>query len=81
MLKLFQYIKSIRTDNSGISALSKSGDLIVDAIEKANMLNEQFHSVFTSESDDPIPYKGTSKQLQNKKICTRENISIIRKLK
>ena len=27
------------------------------------MLNEQFHSVFTSESDDPIPYKGTSKHL------------------
>ena len=25
------------------------------------MLNEQFHSVFTSESDDPIPDKGTSK--------------------
>ena len=59
--KLFQYIKSIRTDISGIAALSKGGDLIADAIEKANMLNEQFQSVFTSESDNPMPDKGTSK--------------------
>ena len=59
--KLFQYIKSIRTDNSGIPTLSNGGDLIADTIEKANMLNEQFQSVFTSESDDPIPDKGTSK--------------------
>jgi hypothetical protein len=31
-------------------------------MEKANMLNEQFQSVFTSKSDDPIPEKGTSKR-------------------
>jgi hypothetical protein len=34
---------------------------MADTIEKANMLNEQFQSVFTSEYDDPIPDKGTSK--------------------
>ena len=59
--KLFQYIKSTRTDNSGIAALCKGSDLIADTIEKADMLNEQCQSVFTSESDDPIPDKGTSK--------------------
>jgi hypothetical protein len=36
---------------------------MADTIEKANMLNEQFQSVFTSEYDDPIPDKGTSKHL------------------
>ena len=59
--KMFQYIKSNRTDNSGMTALCKGGDLIADTIEKANMLNEQFQSVFISASDDPIPDKSTSK--------------------
>ena len=58
--KLFQYIKSIRTDKSGIPALKKDGILTSDTIEKANILNEQFQSVFTSEPKDTIPDKGPS---------------------
>jgi hypothetical protein len=68
--KLFQYIKSIRTDNSGIPAPSKGGDLIADTVEKANMLNEQFQSVFTSKSNDPIPDKGTNKHTTTNHINT-----------
>jgi hypothetical protein len=47
--------------DSGIPTISKGGELTADTIEKANMLNEQLQSVFTSESDDPIPDKGTRK--------------------
>ncbi|KAK3090224.1 hypothetical protein FSP39_010191 [Pinctada imbricata] len=58
--KLYQYIKSIRTDKTGISTLKKEGITITDTKEKANILNEQFLSVFTHEPDDDIPDKGTS---------------------
>ena len=59
--KLFSYIKSMKTDNSGISALRKDGTLTNDNTEKANILNNQFERAFTTESPDiPIPDKGTS---------------------
>ena len=58
--KLFQFIKSIRSDKSCISALKKDGNLITDTTEKANILNDQFQSVFTSEPNDTIPDKGPS---------------------
>lgn len=58
--KLFQYIKSIRTDKSGIAALNKEGNTITETTDKANLLNEQFQSVFTPVTSDPIPDKGTS---------------------
>ena len=58
--KLFQYIKSIRTDKSGIAALKKDGNIITDTTGKANLLNEQFQSVFTPITEEPIPDKGNS---------------------
>ena len=39
--KLFSYIKGMKTDNSGISALRKDGNLTNDTTEKANILNNQ----------------------------------------
>ena len=59
--KLFSYIKGMKTDNSGISALRKDGILTNDTTEKANILNNQFERAFTTESlDIPIPDKGPS---------------------
>jgi hypothetical protein len=53
--KLFSFIKSLRTDNSGVAPLIKGGQLVADTKQKANILNEQFQSVFTTESMDNIP--------------------------
>jgi hypothetical protein len=40
--------------------LKKEGQLVADTKQKANILNEQFKSVFTTESIDNIPNKGVS---------------------
>jgi hypothetical protein len=48
------FIKSLRTDNSGVAPLIKEGQLVADTKQKANILNEQFQSVFTTESIDNI---------------------------
>jgi hypothetical protein len=58
--KLFSFIKSLRTDSSGVAPLKKEGQLVADTKQKVNILNEQFQSVFTTESIDNIPNKGVS---------------------
>ena len=59
--KLFSYIKGMKNENTGISALRKNGILTNNTLEKANILNDQFQKAFTTESDDkPIPNKGPS---------------------
>jgi hypothetical protein len=40
--------------------LKKEGQLVADTKQKANILNEQFKSVFTTESIDNIPNKGVN---------------------
>jgi len=56
---LRHYIKSWKQDNNGISALKDpiNGHIVTDPVEKANTLNQQFHSVFTSEHNNDIPEK------------------------
>jgi hypothetical protein len=58
--KNFSFIKSLRTEHSGVVRLKKEGQLVADTKQKANILNEQFQSVFTTESIDNIPNKGVS---------------------
>ena len=56
--KLFQFLKSSRTDQQGIPPLKKNDQLYTDTTEKANILNEQFQSVFTPLS--PLSLKEIS---------------------
>jgi hypothetical protein len=53
--KFWSFIKSLRKDNSGISPLKDKGRLFNTARDKANILNKQYMSVFTHESDSNIP--------------------------
>ena len=69
---LFSYIKSTRSDNTGVAPLKKDGKLVTDTEEKANILNQQFQSVFTDETDDNIPDKGTSPHPKMPKITITE---------
>ena len=58
--RLFQYIKSLRKECSGVPSLKQGDLLITDTIGKAEALNDQYQSVFTKEPPGPIPDKGTS---------------------
>lgn len=46
MKKCWTYIKHKKNDHQGISSLKQDGKLITDTIPKANVMNDQFKSVF-----------------------------------
>ena len=56
------YIKALKTDNSGIPALTDSGRLISNNLQKAKLLNDQFRSVFTKEEPGDIPQRTDRKR-------------------
>ena len=51
----WRYAKSLGRDNSGISPLKQDGKLHNDSKDKAEILNNQFKSVFTQPSTSEIP--------------------------
>ena len=53
----WKFVRSKRCDNTGIAPLKDSGHLHTDSQSKANILNNQFTSVFNIEdtSDIPVP--------------------------
>ena len=51
----WRYVKSRRQDNVGVSPLKKMGQLVNDSKEKAQILVEQFQSVFTRDDDQQLP--------------------------
>ena len=53
--QFWRYVKSLRRDNSGISPLKQDGKLHNDSNDKAEILNNQFKSVFTQPSASEIP--------------------------
>ena len=57
--RFYSFIKSKKCDNVGVSALEDNGRTCIDDLEKANILNSQFSSVFSKE-DDISPNIGSS---------------------
>ena len=52
----WRYIKSMRTDNQGVSPIKAHGALHIQPQQKAELLNDQFRSVFTMEDTTcPVP--------------------------
>ena len=66
----WRYIKSRRQENFGIAALKKDGALVRDAKSKAEILNQQFKSVFTQSNPDDRP------QLQGEEYPPIEDLAI-----
>ena len=51
----WKYVKSQKQETFGISALKSNGNVITDSLSKAEILNSQFKSVFTSQSGNTFP--------------------------
>ena len=58
--KLGALVKSKRCDQLGVSPLKEAGIVHTDPKHKANVLNKQFTSVFSSVDDSPLPDLGPS---------------------
>ena len=56
----WRFIKAKRQDSTGISPLTHNERLVSDNKGKANILNMQFKSVFTSENTSNLPSMGES---------------------
>ena len=49
------FIKSLRKDNSGVAPLKDRGKMHADPLDKSNILNRQYDSVYTWEDDGDSP--------------------------
>ena len=58
--KLWRFMKSKKSDSMGVAPLKKAGLVYSNPSEKANILNEQFCSVFTEEDMNSMPDLGES---------------------
>jgi hypothetical protein len=56
----FNFIKSTKCERTNVASLKREGFLHHDIITKANILNQQFASVFTEEDIDSLPDLGIS---------------------
>ena len=52
--KLWNYIKSKKTENVGIADLNSGSKILTEPKDKANLLNNQFSSVFSTPDREPI---------------------------
>ena len=52
---LWSCIKSLKKDKSGIAPLKDRGKMHTDPVDKANILNHQYGSLYTREGEGDIP--------------------------
>jgi hypothetical protein len=57
--RFWSFIKSKRTESSGVAPLRREGILHSDTTTKEDILNDQFTSVFSAEQGGDITTKGT----------------------
>jgi len=53
--RFWKYIKSLKKDQLGVTALVSNGRTVTSSFEKASILNNHFYSVFTKEDLTNIP--------------------------
>ena len=78
--KLGAFVKSKRYDNSGVAPLKEGGFLHSDPKAKANILNCQFTSVFSTDNGTPLPDLGDSHHPPMENVTVNEN-GVIKLLK
>ena len=69
----WRYVKSQRQDNCGVSPLKHDGELHSDSQSKADILNHQFSSVFTTDDvhADTVLEGSSIPPVANLKICEK----------
>ena len=58
--RFWGYVKAKKKDSCNVAPLKSNGTLVPDAVGKAEILNNQYCSVFTDEDPTSIPSKGPS---------------------
>ena len=53
--KFWKYVKALKKDTCGVAPLKDNGKTYSDPLDKANILNRQYESVFTQENTRNIP--------------------------
>ena len=72
----FKYIKSLKNDNIGLAPLKSGASLVTDLLQKAEIMLEEFSSVFTQEYTDAIPWLGPAKKtMPNIKVTGQEAVN------
>ncbi|XP_071133080.1 uncharacterized protein [Mytilus edulis] len=79
----WRYVKSRRHENIGILAMKQNGALVNDNKEKANILLNQFESVFTKDTLNATPNidKKVGKSIPPLKITTDGVEKLLRNIK
>jgi hypothetical protein len=79
----WKYVKSTNQENIGVTPLQKDGETNTESREKAEILNEQFRSVFTIEKDTepPIMEGEEYPKIDNLNIHTKGVENLLQKLK
>ena len=67
--RFWSFIRSVRKDSSGVSPLRSEGEIHSSAEKKAEILNQQFTSLFTQEPPGPLPDKDPSPHPTMPDIC------------
>ena len=58
--QFWNFVKSLKKDNTGISALKHQGELITDTKQKVEILNNQYRQQFTQERLSDLPKENDS---------------------
>ena len=80
-LKFFwSYVKSLRREDMGVADLENNGQIVSESKAKADILNNRFASVFTSESSGDLPDLGDSPYKQIAPLII-SNDGVVKQLK
>jgi hypothetical protein len=68
----WSFVKNLRQENLGVPALKEDDNILSESIDKAELLNKQFTSVFTKETGEPPAMDSTpiQKEIAKLKITT-----------
>ena len=71
--KLYSYVKGMKCDSSGVATLKKDGSNYSEANDKAEVLNDQFASVFAREDNSNMPSMGNSLKSEAPPLIIQDN--------
>ena len=83
MKRFWSFVKSLRKDNSGVAPLKDQGKIHADPVDKANILNRQYESVFTEEKEDedtPVLEGNTYPEMPNIMISQEGVLKLLKKI-